>query len=198
MAAMPRGLRNRRARASILTGSGERRAVETARQRQLDDLCRRLRPALVAYFLRRMHDPAEAEDLAHDVFLRLAGVPLDELRSADAYVFQVAANLLKDRARRAKVRADHVAAEVAAHETQEAKAGGLDPERIETARRSLTALVTLLRELPERTREIFILYRIENVARGDIARAYDLSLSSVEKEVARATAYLMLHWEHPR
>ena len=68
--------------------------------------------------------------------------------------------------------------------------------RIEAARRSLGALVARLQELPERTREIFILYRIENVPRRDIAQAYELSISTVEKEIARATAHLMLHEEN--
>jgi RNA polymerase sigma factor (sigma-70 family) len=172
--------------------------VEAARQRQLEDLWRRFRPALVAYFLRRVRDPAEAEDLAHDVFVRLGGIPLEQLRSADAYVFQVAANLLKDRARRSKVRADYAASVVQADEAGDPETPSFDPERIETARRSLTALVARLSELPARTREIFILYRIENVPRRDIAQAYDLSISSVEKEVARATAYLMLHHEKPQ
>jgi RNA polymerase sigma factor (sigma-70 family) len=172
--------------------------VETARQRQLDDLCRRFRPALLAYFLRRVPDPAEAEDLAHDVFLRLAGIPLEQLRSADAYIFQVAANLLRDRARRWKVREDYAATQVARAEAGELETHSFDPERIEVARRSLAALVARLRELPQRMREIFILYRIENVARRDIAQAYGLSISTVEKEIARATAYLMLHRENPR
>lgn len=172
--------------------------METARQRQLEDLCRRFRPALVAYFLRRVRDPAEAEDLAHDVFIRLAGIPLEQLRSADAYVFQVAANLLRDRARRAKVRAEYACAEAATDAADESEARVFDPERIEAGRRSFAALVARLKELPERTREIFILYRIENVARRDIAKAYDLSISTVEKEVARATAYLMLHRENWR
>jgi RNA polymerase sigma factor (sigma-70 family) len=176
---------------------GVRRAVETARQRELEDLCRRFRPALVGFFLRRLHNPAEAEDLAHDVFLRVAGIPLEQLRSANAYIFQVAANLLKDRARRSKVRAEYAAAEVAADEAQDLAGSALDPERIEAGRRSLTTLVARLRELPERTREIFILYRIENISRGDIAKAYGISFSTVEKEVARATAYLMLHRENP-
>jgi RNA polymerase sigma-70 factor (ECF subfamily) len=168
-----------------------------ARQRQLEDLCRRFRPALVAYFLRRVREPAEAEDLAHEVFMRLAGIPLERLRSADAYIFQVAANLLKDRSRRSKIRAEYAAAEVSAQQ-EELSAGDLDPERIEAARRSLTALVARLKELPERTREIFILYRIENLARHEIARAFALSLSSVEKEIARATAYLSVHRETPQ
>jgi len=171
--------------------------VEAARQRRLEDLCRRFRPALVAYFLRRVPDPVEAEDLAHDVLLRLAGIPLEQMRSADAYVFQVASNLLKDKARRSKVRAAYLAAETALSTPEESATRSFDPERIEAARRSLSALVDRLRELPKRTREIFILYRIENVPRRDIARAYDLSISTVEKEIARATAYLMLDRENP-
>lgn len=172
--------------------------METARKQQLDDLCRRFRPALLAYFLRRVPNAAEAEDLAHDVFLRLAGVPLEQLRSADAYIFHVAANLLRDRARRWKVRYDYAANQVAAVDAAELETQAFDPERIEVGRRSLAALVARLMELPERTREIFVLYRIENVARRNIAQAYGLSLSTVEKEVARATAYLMLHREYPR
>jgi RNA polymerase sigma factor (sigma-70 family) len=172
--------------------------VEAARKQQLDDLCRRFRPALLAYFLRRAPNPVEAEDLAHDVFLRLAGVPLEQLRSADAYIFHVAANLLRDRARRWKVRNDYAATQVAAADTEELEWHAFDPERIEVGRRSLAALVARLMELPERTRDIFILYRIENVARRNIAQAYGLSLSTVEKEVARATAHLMLHREYPR
>lgn len=171
--------------------------MQPARTRHLEELCRRFRPALVAYFLRRVHEPAEAEDLAHEVFVRLTGIPFERLRSADAYVFQVAANLLKDRARRSKVRADYAAAEASALRAGEFPASVPDPERIEAARRSLLALVSRLKELPERTRDIFILYRIENVTRQEIARAFALSLSSVEKEIARATAYLMLHRENP-
>jgi RNA polymerase sigma factor (sigma-70 family) len=172
--------------------------VETARKQQLDELCRRFRPALLAYFLRRLPNPAEAEDLAHDVFLRLAGVPLEQLRSADAYIFHVAANLLRDRARRWKVRGDYAAAQVAAVDAQYLETQAFDPERIEVGRSTLAALMAQLMELPRRTREIFILYRVENVARRNIAQAYGLSISTVEKEVARATAYLMLHREYPR
>jgi RNA polymerase sigma-70 factor (ECF subfamily) len=82
-------------------------------------------------------------------------------------------------------------------EAEELEQHSFDPERIEAARRSLAALVARLMDLPERTREIFILYRIENVARRNIAQAFDLSLSTVEKEIARATAYLMIHQERP-
>ncbi len=143
-------------------------------------------------------NPAEAEDLAHDVFLRLSGISLEQLRSADAYIFQVAANLLRDRARRRKVRDAYAVAQIAAAEAEEFETHSVDPERIEAARRSVATLVARLRELPERTREIFILYRIENVPRRNIAQAFGLSISTVEKEIARATAYLMSDEHYPR
>jgi RNA polymerase sigma factor (sigma-70 family) len=158
----------------------------------LSELGRRMRPALVSYFLRRVRNPHEAEDLTHEVFLRLARAPLDSLRSTDAYVFQVAANLLCDRARRNKVREDY-ANSIVGNEVLLVES--LDPARIVAGRRSLSALVARLRELSDRTREIFVLSRIENVSKRDIAAAYDVSISTVEKEVAKATAYLMLFRE---
>jgi RNA polymerase sigma factor (sigma-70 family) len=166
--------------------------VRPAHEPPLSELSRRIRPALVSYFLRRVRDPSEAEDLTQEVFIRLAGAPLNDLQSADAYVFQIAANLLCDRGRRNKVREDY------AHSVDavtEPPVEALDPARIVAGRRSLSVLVARLRELSDRTREVFVLYRIENVSKRDIAIAYDISISTVEKEVAKATAYLMLFRE---
>ncbi len=64
-------------------------------------LNRRLRPALMAFFRRRIGHYGEAEDLTHEVLLRVAqrGAWIDADRP-DAYVFQIAANLLHDRYKR--------------------------------------------------------------------------------------------------
>src|ERR1019366_6772511 len=74
---------------------------------ELDQLNRTFRPALMAYFLRRLNNHAEAEDMTQDVFVRLAKADRGAMRSAEAYIFQIAANLLRDRARRQKVRFDY-------------------------------------------------------------------------------------------
>ena len=77
---------------------------------ELSLLSQRFRPALMAFFLRRIRNHAEAEDLTQDVLARLAShaSTIDPARP-DAYVFQTAANLLRDRWRRAKIRAQHEA-----------------------------------------------------------------------------------------
>lgn len=154
----------------------------------LSQLSRRYRPALMSYFLRRVGNHADAEDLTQEVFVRLAGAGADHMRAVDAYLFQTAANLLRDRSRRDKVRFDYLAAQLA---LEGAELEPLDPPRVLAGRRSLTSLVARLRELPERTRAIFLLYRVENMGKREIAQAYGVCQSTVEKEVGKAMAYLM-------
>ena len=146
----------------------------------------------MSYFLRRVKSHAEAEDLTQDVFVRLARLDPNEWRSAEAYVFRIAANLIGDRARRDKVRRRHAAEQLAV-------AGGeidvLDPGRVAAGRRSLSVMADKLKELPDRTRAMFVLYRVEAMNKRAIAEAFGCSVSTVEKQVAQAMAHLMLFRE---
>ncbi len=61
------------------------------------------RRALLAYFGRRVRSAAEAEDLTQDVFERvLRSLERGPILNAEALVFRIAVNLLRDRARRAQ------------------------------------------------------------------------------------------------
>ncbi len=152
-----------------------------------DQLNRRFRPGLMAFFLRRLGSHAEAEDLTQEVFVRLADADPAQMQSPEAYIFRMAANLLRDRSRREKVRFDYLADAMAA---DGAGVDVLDPLRVSAARESLVGLTDALRELPERDRAIFILYRLENVDKRDIAQAFEISLSTVERHLARAMAHV--------
>jgi len=149
---------------------------------------REYRPALMAFFLRRVHNPADAEDLTQEVFIRIAAADDSAMRSADAYIFQVAANLLRDRARRGKVRSDYVAGMRA---VDGAGVETLDPYRVAAGREALSILSAGIDELPERTRQIFLLFRYENLTQRMIAESFGISVSSVEKHIYRAMARLM-------
>lgn len=150
-------------------------------------LNRRFRPALMAFFLRRLANHAEAEDLTQEVFTRLMGMPPGQLQQADAYIFQIAANLLRDRGRREKVR------EAYRFGMQVSEGVGvepLDPSRVLAGRQSLGQVAAALREVPERTRSIFLLYRVEQMKKRDIAETYGISTSAVDKHLMKAMAHL--------
>jgi RNA polymerase sigma-70 factor (ECF subfamily) len=141
-------------------------------------LNRRWRPALMSFFLRRVRNHAEAEDLTQEVFARLLTDGGRPSQSPDSYIFQVAMNLLREYLRDAVL-------------LDEQDAERLDPSRVVAARDALGAFITGLDALPERTRSIFILYRIENLELDTIARSFGISKSAVKKHVMKAMAMLM-------
>jgi RNA polymerase sigma factor (sigma-70 family) len=146
------------------------------------------RPALIAFFRRRVHDHSEAEDLTQEVFIRIAGNNHAEMQDADAYIFQVAANLLRDRERRAQVRSDHAAG---ARFVEGVGIDTLDPHRVAAGREALALLTSGLDELPERTRQIFMLFRFEQIDKRTIAESFGISVSATEKHIYRAMAKLI-------
>ncbi len=154
----------------------------------LAGLARRYRPALIAFFLRRTRDPARAEDLTQEVFIRLSDMTQDDVRNVEGYLFQIARNLLRDTHRRDSVRAGY-AAIIGSDDQRETD--HRDAERIIIARQTLENVARLLERLPERTRSIFILHRMEAMSRTDIARAYGISVSAVEKHLGKVMALLM-------
>lgn len=158
-------------------------------QEDLGHLNRTYRPALMAFFLRRLRNHAEAEDMTQDVFVRLAKADRGEVVQADAYIFRIAANLLRDRARKEKVRFDY-RAEMAADD--ELGIEPLDPSRIVSGQQALSALTLALKDLPEPTRDIFVLYKLEYVEKRVIAESFGLSISAVDRHLMKAMAHLVL------
>lgn len=148
----------------------------------------RYRQVLMAFFLRRVANRAEAEDLTQDALIRLAGANTPSVQHPDAYVFQVAANLLRDRQRRNRVRGEYL---FALKGTEQGRVEARDPSRVAAARESLASLQLALRELPDRTRNIFLLYRLEQVGKPEIAASFGISCSAVDKHLMRALAHLV-------
>ncbi len=162
--------------------------MRTEKTSALDQLDRRLRPALMAFFVRRVRNHAEAEDLTQEVFARLAQGSSGPVECADAYVFQVAANLIRDRARREKVRSDYRAEKAL---EDDAGLDPIDPARIVDGRLGLERLAAGIAGLPEKTRRIFVLYRIENIDKATIASSYGLTVRAIEQHIQKAIVALL-------
>lgn len=168
---------------------------EPGEQTQLfERLDARFRAPLMTYFLRRVGNRQDAEDLTQETFARLVGAPsFSSEAKAPGYVFRIAANLLRDRRRRDAVRKqrpfsafDDDVIEIISNQIVE----GVEPERVLIGQQSLAAVYKVLEELEERTRVIFMLYRLEGMKQKEIAALLGLGLSTVEKHCMIAMTVL--------
>lgn len=156
----------------------------------------RFRGPLMSFFLRRVREPAEAEDLTQDVFAKLlAAAARQEIEDVDALVFVTAGNLLKDRGRKIARRGAAAAGRIdqaLVNELTREFAEDRDPERVLLARESFAEAMAALEELGQRTRDIYVLFRLENMKQKEIAELFGIARSTVEKEVMKATLHLAL------
>lgn len=152
----------------------------------IEEFDRRWRRVLMSFFSRRIGDRAEAEDLTQEVFERMlrhdSGVD-----HPDAFVFQIAVNLLADRHRRYRVR-ERYRHFVEAEERRDVEF--VDPHAIASGRQGMEQLLRALEALPERTRTMFVLYKFEQLGQDTIAERYGISKSAVKQQIAKAMALL--------
>jgi len=148
----------------------------------------------MTFFLRRIKDRSLAEDLTQDVLLKVVrACEKGQIERADSYVFKVAINLLRDQRRRALRAGPAIFVPI-----EEERDGPLDtqlveaisPERVLLSEDSLADVLRSLEELGELTRNIFILFRLENMKQKDIAALYGIGQSTVEKHVVKAVLHL--------
>lgn len=160
----------------------------------LAELDARFRSPLNRFFHRRTQNQAEAEDLTQEVFLRVARRDEQSTpENIDAFIFAIASNLLRDRGRRRAVRGVAVDAEelMARGQTPDsALVEEIDPQRVLSAKEDLRRVLAAINELPVRTQDAFVLRRMEGMSIKEVANALGVSVSAVEKHLARAVAHL--------
>jgi len=146
------------------------------------------RPALVKYFMRKCGNTAEAEDLAQDVLVRaLAHAGWESRDRAKGYIFRIAVNRWHDRIRQGHRHGTVVPWDDAAAYAQVEECS---PERVLSSEEELHQIIAALQELNERTRDVFVLFRLERMKHGEIARMLGITVSAVEKHVSKAAAHL--------
>lgn len=154
------------------------------------DLNRRFRRPLVSYFEKRIREQYDVDDLVQEVFIRLVhrSTP-DRIGHLEGYVFQTAANIIRDRARRQAARryAEHESLEDA-----DLPPDQRSPERVLHDRQQLERAIAALQELAPRTRQVFVLRRHENMAHGEIARHLGMTVHGVRFHLLRAKTHLAL------
>ncbi len=155
------------------------------------DFLTQYRPALISFFRRRCKNLAQAEDLAQDVIVRTLVRQWASLDEAKGYVFRTAANLWCDQTRRqsafgnTELRWDD--------NIVQGISGGIPIERVLLSEEELHRVGAALLRLGERTRDIFVLNRLEQMKNSEIAAMFGISESAVEKHMSKALAHLARH-----
>lgn len=144
------------------------------------------RVELVRYFRIRLRSEAAAEDLVQDIYVKIAGLPPEDIGNPAAYLYRLGTNLMLDRikqqARSARRDADWRDAETVT-------AGGEDialtppADEALAARQRLDQVIATVGDLPPQVQEAFRLHKLEGLTHAETAKAMGISRSSVEKHI---------------
>ena len=142
--------------------------------------------ALHRYFRRHAPRAGDAEDLAQEVYLRLLRVDERQqghVENAQAYLFTVAANLLKERA----VLAARAGVQVPLDETRNDFVGPYDePEEVLYAQTRARRLWAVVEGLPPRYRAVVLLHYRYGLTYRDIGARVGVTPHTVKKYLSHA------------
>jgi len=160
------------------------RGEETA----LDDLARSCRQQAYIFALQLTGHPDDALDVAQDAMLRFFRSlgRFDPKRPVRPWLLHIVRNLVRDRARRRRVRRTESLEPAADALRLEPSDPGPDPEAL-ASRRQLQALAwRCLQELPPDHREVLVLRDYQGLAYAEIAAALEIPRGTVMSRLHRA------------
>lgn len=151
-------------------------------------------PSVYGFLVRRVADPAVADDLYQEVFLRLhrARATWDPERPFRPWLFGIVHHLLADHLRqrgRCPERPDENAVARASNDAESMPgiaAPPLDPERAAAQRESTEALDRALRALPGDEASVLLLARVEGLPYEEIGPILGRSTAAVKQLAYRA------------
>jgi RNA polymerase sigma-70 factor (ECF subfamily) len=174
------------ARSSTGIGIEEAQDGDARRAADLDAMFRAEGPALLRFLRSRTRYPEDAADLMQETFARFARVSLrGGLDNPSAYLQRIASNLLIDKSRSAEHRLAHVPLD-----GLQLVAPCPSPLTQLETREAIAELEAALARLRPKTRQVFLLHRLDGVSYERIAAQMGLSIKGVEKHMSKAIAYL--------
>lgn len=152
---------------------------------------------LVRFFSARTGSASLAEDLAQELYLKLASRDRREvtIENPIALIYRVATNVMLDRVRGdARAGARDAAWRTAAHVTfgGEDVAGEPPADEAVASRQRLRQLVEAVEDLPPQMQRAFRLHKLDGLSHADTASRMGISVKSVEKHISAALKALTL------
>lgn len=141
-------------------------------------------------WLRRVAPPGlEVDDVIQEAYAILASLAdVSRIMNPRAYFYKIIKSLISEYLRRASVAAG--GAERRPNTLPEPQEG-LTPERILSGRQELQSLYRAIVRLPEPSRTIFVMRKIDNLPQKVIAEKLRVSENTVEKQIARGLRIIL-------
>jgi RNA polymerase sigma factor (sigma-70 family) len=136
----------------------------------------------------------EIDDVIQEAYAIFANLEtVDDIRFPRAYLFQVARSVITKHVRRARV----VSLQTIDDLTQMGlEDDGPSPERTAIDRDQLRHLAQAIASMPAKTREAFILRRIQGLSQREISARMAISENTVEKHISRGLRFLIDWFGH--
>ncbi len=167
----------------------------SAKEEVLENLYQEHGTALRCFLRARLGLKEDTDDLAQEVFIRLA--QMDDLdkrlpkgdKSSRSFIFKVANNLARDLERHKLVRSKYIHGELEKlaedHEVSDA-----NPERAALVDQQLQSMKAVIMQLRPKWREAFLLNRMMQMTYSEIAIQMGVSAKQVEKYMKHALIHI--------
>ncbi len=157
-------------------------AICTVNMASIDHMYQEHRSWLSLFIQRRLNCPETTADLVQDTYLRLlVRGKLPEQKDSRRYLTHIAKGLVIDLYRRRNIEAAYLEL----LEQEPAQISG-SPESQLIVVEALVEVDALLHRLPNKARQALLMRQLEGMSYKQIALELDVSVSSVEKYVAKA------------
>lgn len=142
----------------------------------LETIYQEFREPLKAFISKRIHNEALAEDMVHDVFMKIHN-RIESLKEPDklpAWIYQIARNSIIDSYRKRQM----IGSADLSHLEQN--------EMIQTPDDLNTVVRSMIEKLPQQDKEILLLSDFDGIKQAEIAERFGISLSGAKSRVQRA------------
>jgi RNA polymerase sigma-70 factor (ECF subfamily) len=134
----------------------------------------------------------DVDDVVQEAYCRIASLEsASHIHNPQAYLFQVARNVLVEQVRRSRIVRIDLIAELDALNIADDRPS---PEESTLARRELGRLKALIDALPEKCRRVFVLRKIDGISQREIATRLGITENTVEAHAANGLRLILKKW----
>jgi RNA polymerase sigma factor (sigma-70 family) len=155
-----------------------------------------MREVLLRFLSARLGEAAAADDIYQELFVRLrSGALPADLTNPRGYLFRMAYNLANEftRARRRQTARDAHWTDTTTHKVGvDAIADASAADEALASKERLARVMRALDSLPPKSREVFMMCRVQGLSHRDIAEVMGISTKTVEKHMTAALKHLTL------